>query len=295
MPIYEQTPIRLQLNLASNPPVDPVDANTGLFPRCWRGASVALQIGAFDAAGVPINMSNLIYLQLVIQESSDALVPSIVKTVQAADITSLSANDWIRGEGQQATFVLTPADTDQGLLAQKSRTFWCAVQGKTTLGNIVTYGAGTFIIYNAGVIMPSPLAGYVSLDVQDNNAGNTIGAITSNQHTQVVNVGGVARIGNIILPVNGIAAGAICRLLVNLPNTPNVIMQVLSGSLLNPVISTITSGIGILTAAIEYYFDYENQTWVPYSGNITTRSGLPVTDNAGAEITDSSGNAITTT
>jgi hypothetical protein len=263
MPIYEQVPVRLQLSLASAPPVDPLDANTGLIPRFWRGESVALQIGCFDAGGLPIDLSNLTYLQFVLQNASNSVAPLVVKTVLAAAITQLTTADWLAGLSQQATVILDPADTDQGLGGLSNATFWLVIQGLTAGGAILTYGAGACQIYDTGALVPvaAAVAIYTSLHAAALVTGNITAVPTSNNHTEKVTVSGIARTSIVILPITGMVDGGLMRVRFILPATANIIIQVASGTAGN-VISTISTG-QVLSALLEYYFDYAAQAWVP--------------------------------
>jgi hypothetical protein len=264
MPIYEQVPVRLQVALVSNPPVAPLDQNTNLPPKFWRASAASVAIGIFDSMGNSVDLSNLTNLQLAIQQSSDSLVPLVSKTILAADIIpTISAEGWADGAEQQATFVLSAGDLDLGLGGQPNATFWMALTGLTASGAIVVYVAGDIEIYNPGFELPIPPYGYVSLDKQTNTTGNTTAVIPSLNHTEVVTVNGVARTSAIILPVAGMANGAKLVLVLNLPSTPGIILNIYSGTSLNPIISTITTG-SVLNAVLEYYYDAILVAWVPY-------------------------------
>lgn len=157
----EQIPIRLQADLVSNPPVAPIDANTGLPPQFWRGQSVAISFGVFASNLSCVDLSNLQYLQLILQNASDSLYPIATITVNAEDIIPTITRDaWLAGTAQQATFTLSAALTDQGLGAMPNGTFWISVQGVTELGSLVIYTAGNVTIYNPGTLAPATIAPY---------------------------------------------------------------------------------------------------------------------------------------
>jgi hypothetical protein len=260
--IYEQVPVRLLVNLSSNPPVDPIDANTGLPPRCWRGEAVSLQIGIFDPAGLPVDLSNLQYLQVTLQNAVSSLIPLVTKQVVPPNILSLTTAAWLDGSGQQAIVILDAADTDQGLGGLSSADFWIQVQGLTQAGAPLNYAAGRFTIFDPGQMLP-PLVTtkYVSRNAQNLIAGNITAVPTSYNHTEVVTVSGVARTSVVILPIAGMADGALLRVRFNLPATANIIVQIAS-ALVGNVVSTIQTG-GVLSAMLEYYFDATAQAWVP--------------------------------
>src|SRR4051812_42969130 len=103
MPIYPQIPVRLQASIISDPPVVPTDANTGKQISFWRAQGINISVGIFDANGVAVDLSNLQYLQLIIQESQDALVASVVKQVDAGSIIPvITKAGWDAGIAQQA-------------------------------------------------------------------------------------------------------------------------------------------------------------------------------------------------
>ena len=117
--VLQQIPIRLQINLVSSPPVAPIDANTGAAPRFWRGQTVALDVGIFDAMGNPVDLSNLASLQAVLQPSQDSPYAVVSKTILASSeaiTTLISTLGWNNGTQQNATFEFArkqPGDTLQ--------------------------------------------------------------------------------------------------------------------------------------------------------------------------------------
>lgn len=295
MPTYEQIPIRLQFSLASNPPAYPLDANTAAAPRLWRGSSVAIAIGIFDALSQPLDLSNLAVLELVIQNASDSLVPLVVKSLVGVNLLNMTTAGWNNGTQQQAVFILTPADTDQGLGGETSALFWIELQGRTNAGAILTYGAGPLTIYDPGAVLPSPLAGYVSRHRQSTISGNISAVPRSNNHTEVVDVLGAARTFGIVLPTPGIADGALMRLILSLPQIPGITLNVYSGSLTGSIIASIVSSVDTAAATAQFYYDADALTWVLYGGSSSGGNEPVVTDSSGNPVTDSSGKAITTT
>lgn len=294
MPTYEQTPIRLQFSLASDPPAFPLDENTGNAPKLWRSSSAAIQIGIFDALNQPLDLENVAILQLVIQKASDSLTPLVVKTLITADLLDMTTAGWRNGTEQQAIFNLTPADTDQSLGAAPSAGFWVALQGRTIMGAVITYGAGPLSIFNAGTMLPSPLAGYVSRHRQAWAGGTITAEPTSNNHTEVVDVSATPGVGSIILPTPGIADGAILRLFLHLPSAAGTTINVYSNTIIGSVLTSITTAVDKLTSLVEFYFDVDLDSWVPYAGDVNVVPGQPVTDSAGNPVDDSAGNPVTT-
>jgi hypothetical protein len=261
--VFEQVPVRLQLSIISNPPVEPVDRNTGTTPRVWRRQTAALQIGIFDALNVSVDLTNLAYLRVIMQASQDALTPIWVKQVNAADITkTIPIGDWIAGTAQQASVVLTSSDTDQGLGGNNSADFWIIVEGYTTNGAPLIYGAGVLTIFDPGTSFPAIAPKYVARHRQAAAVDDVTVLPEAQVHTEIIDVGGAARTFNVILDVNGIIDGQLLALVVNLPATANIILNVKSGVVTNPVISTIETG-SVLQALLEYYFDADAVAWVP--------------------------------
>ncbi len=295
MPTYEQTPIRLQFSLASNPPAYPLDANTGNAPRLWRSSSASIAIGIFDALSQPLDLSNVAVLQLVIQKAYNILTPLVVKTLITADFLDMTTAGWRAGTEQQATFVLTPADTDQGLGAAEAAGFWVALQGRTISGAVITYGAGPLTIFDAGTMLPSPLAGYVSRHRQNWVSGDIAAVPTSNNHTEIVDVSGASSVRGIVLPIPGIADGALLRLIAALPTIPGITLNVYSGTLSGPIIATIATTVSAAAAVAQFYYDADAVTWVLYGGSTTSGGEPAVVDSDGNPVTDSDGQAVTTT
>ena len=264
MPSYEQVPVRLLVSLVSNPPDGPVDQSTQLPPKFFRASAAAVQVGIFDNLGQSVDLSNLVSLQLVLQNAPDSPIPLFVSTLPLVDlIPTITQEGWNDGSEQQAQFNLTPAMLDQSLGGETSAQFWLMLQGITSAGNVIVYVAGYCSIYLASSALPLPPFGYVSKDKQTNNSGDTTAVIGSLDHTEVITLGGTARTSNLILPVAGMADGALLRLILSLPGTAGIILQVRNASISGPILSTFETG-STLNAVALYYFDEPTLSWVPY-------------------------------
>lgn len=242
--IYAQSNIRAQLSILSNPPVAPLDINTGLAPQFWRGASIEIDIGIFDGSQQGLDLSNLTSLQLTLFPSPTSLVPWLTKTIPsgAGIVSPIDFGDWEDGLTQNARFILAPSDTDLGLLAGASRQFWMTITGFTNASGIIVYGAGYVTIYNAGSIYPPPAGGVVSWHAQTNAAGNSSVTPTGLLHTEEISFTGGAGTRNIVLAAAGYPQGAQVEILALLPNlTPGIVINVYSNSLTGSPILTYTT------------------------------------------------------
>lgn len=261
--VYQQIPVRLQLSILSNPPVAPIDRNTGQTPKLWRAQTAALQLGIFDAQNVSVDLSNLAYLQVILQRAQNSIAPIWVKQVNAEDLTdTIAISDWIAGTAQQADILLSAADTDQGLLGQPEAGFWLIVAGFTNTSAPLIYGAGALTIYDAGTTLPAPATHYVGRNRQSTVFGDVSATPDAQVFTQIVDVTGAARTFNVLLGVNGVQDGAKLTLVLNLPETAGIVATVRSGPNTNPVISTVSTG-SVLQALLHYYFDADAVSWVP--------------------------------
>jgi hypothetical protein len=258
----QQIPVRLQFSTASAPPIAPIDYNTGLAPAVWRAQSAAIAAGIFDPAGAPVDMSNITYLQLILQEAPDSLQSLVVKQVDAADIDEITVGGWRAGLEQNALFQFTPADLDQNLLAGRSREFWIVLVGMTDEGAPIIFGAGPLTIYLASNALPVTPPKYVALAINTTTVGDFTVTPTAQIFTEVVTVVGAARTVNAILGINGIVDGAKLTLVLILPETADITINVRSGIVTNPVISTVSTG-SVLSALLEYHFDAGAAAWVP--------------------------------
>ena len=116
---YEQLPIQVQLTLVSNPPVTPVDIQTGLPPQIWVRRAAAVQIAVFNQYNASVDLSNLQYLQLVVSSTPSSLTPVLTSTITAPYITSsISYQEWVAGNQYQAVFDLSNAQTDISLMVK---------------------------------------------------------------------------------------------------------------------------------------------------------------------------------
>lgn len=266
---YDQVPIRLQLSLVSNPPVFPVDANTGLQPQFFRAQPVAFQIGIFDSNNVAVDLGNLDYLLFSLYPISNLLSPTVplatVQVMQADIIDVISWADWQNGTAQQAIARFTAAQLDQSLDATEQKLYRFVVQGYVTgTGTFITYGAGPVTLFNPSNSLPPPETfNTTSYNEQTLSSGNITISPSSQNHTEIVTVNGSARTSNIIVSVAGVSEGAQCQIRLNLPNTPNIIIALISGNTGLPQIfplSIYTSG-GSPNAI--WRIVYDGTEWVP--------------------------------
>jgi len=264
MNTLSQIPLRIEINALSNPPNDPIDSNTGNAPRLWRGGDVMLQFAIFNALQQAVDLSNLTSFQVIIQANQQSLFPLISKTINAGSITaSVNRADWLAGIAQQVQVPLTAADTDQGLGAQPSATFWMIVQGFSNTGQQLVYGAGQITIYNPGSTL-TPSGNYVSENPQALVSPSNITCQPTTQiHTEVVSVGGVAGTCNVILPQTaGLVPGSQLGVLLLLPATAGIVINIRNGTLAGTILNVLnTAADGSLpTAFLQYYLD-NNLNW----------------------------------
>lgn len=241
--IYAQANIRAQLSILSNPPVGPIDINTGLAPAFWRAAGIQIDAGIFNVSQTGLDLSNLISLTCNVQPSPTSPVAWASKTVLAVDIVSpIDFGDWVDGLSQNASFVFTPADTDLGLRAGASRSFWMTIVGTTAAGGTIIYGAGYITIYNPGASLPPPGGSLVSWHAQANAGGNAQVVPTGLEHTEEIAFNGSAGVCNIVLQAAGYPRGSRVSILALFPNlTPNIVLNIYSGSLTGSPIFTFTT------------------------------------------------------
>lgn len=266
MPIYDQTPIRLRIDLIGPPPVAPIDDNTGQAPQFWRCSTVGVAVGIFDASGDPVDLTNLAAtgkLQLMLFSSQLALVPLWTKEVDGPDlIPTIGVNGWQNGTEQQAVFSLSKAETDQALGGGTSADFWMVLNGITDAGIPILYGAGPCTIYNAALSLPVPSNVSPSASNQDLDVGNLTVTPTSDLHTAVVNVGGAARTSNLIIGGSGFTEGARLDLLLLAPGAVAAIdIQIFLGSISgeNPFAFNTSGG----TTRCLFRFYYQDAAWHP--------------------------------
>ncbi len=256
--LYEQAVIRAQLSIVSNPPVSPIDINTDLAPQFWRSAGIQVDVGIFDNSNVGLDLSNLSYMELSLQPSPTSLVPWVTKQIVAEDITSpIDFGDWLAGEAQNASFILTPADTDLGLLAGASRQYWMTITGFTEDGNFVVYGAGYITIYNpSNALPPGNASGRVSWHAQASTTGNFTITPTSILHTEEVTFRGSGDTRNCVLQAPGYPKGSIVRVSALFPDlTAGIIINFYSGSLTGDPILTYTTDAYQPNALFEFVVD----------------------------------------
>lgn len=244
-PQYAQANVRVQLSILSNPPVAPVDINTGLPPKFWRGGDVEVDVGIFDGSENGLDLSNLAALQIALSPSPTSPYPWLIKTVNSGGggiVSPIDFGDWQNGVAQNARFILNAAATDLGLLAGASRQFWMTITGFTNAGAIIVYGGGYVTLYNPGMTNPPATAGVVSFNAQTLPTGNGTVNPQATTHTEEINFDGAAGTYNVLLAVAGYPKGSRVDVLCLFPNlTPGIAIKFFTGSIVGSPIATWTT------------------------------------------------------
>lgn len=259
---YSQKPIRLQLSVVSNPPAPLVDANTGAAPRFWRGYPVSVQVGMFDADNNPVDLSDVTQLQLILMAGQLSPVSVASIPVLAANITpGIAWEDWQQGVDQNASFLVTGADSDQSLGGSTSAEYWMAIVGLFEDGTSIVYGAGNVEIYNPGNSLPFPAPGLVSFNEQEINGSSVFTIAPGSQiHVEEVGVGNTPGRSKGVVTAVGLIPGARVSVRFNLPAIAGTEIdlydQSLSGS---ELFSAYSDPSGYTpTALFDLYFDGTN-------------------------------------
>lgn len=241
MPLYAQMPIRLQADLVSNPPVVPIDANTGLPIQMWTRQGIAISVGIFDALGVGVDLSNLAFLQIVLQPSQGSPVVSAAKTVLAgAIIPVITRADWLAQNNQNAIFVFSNAEMDLSLAGGTEATYWISLAGQTTGGANIVYAAGPIRIFNPGPGIPTPDTSVVKWHSTNSAGGNFVVTPGAQIHTEQIVVSGAAETRDVTVLAVGLVAGAQVGLRFRLPATAGLIHRIFDQSLAGALLATIT-------------------------------------------------------
>lgn len=261
MPTYDQMPIRLQADLVSNPPVVPIDANTGLPIQLWARTGVAIAVGIFDALAVGVDLTNLQYLTLTLQPLASSLVPTATKTVLAgALITYITREAWLAQTNQNAIFTFSDAEMDVSLDGGDSASYWLSLAGKTNGGATIVYAAGAVNIYNPGPGIPQPTRNFPSYHATPSAGGNLVIQPLSNIHTELMAVSGAAETRDIVLLATGLQAGAQLGIKLLLPATDQLVLRFFDQSLAGALLATVPcdSTGSTPSAKINLFFDGVN-------------------------------------
>ena len=258
---YSQEPIRLQLSVNGG---SPYDANTGTTPRMWRASDVSFQAAVFDAYNNPVDLSNLASMQLVLQPSNNSLVQSVSIIVPQSSFTSNYCDwaDWQAGLLQNVSFNISAALADLSLGAQPSAQYWLIVQGTSFAGTTITYTAGYITVINTSWALPTPPSLLVSEHEQTLLSGNSTVAPSASYHTEIITVTGTARTSNISLSISGAVNGAYIRLLLLLPATTNILLNVYNSSTAGNLLSSFTTNGSNLSATFDYVYSSVQGKWV---------------------------------
>lgn len=261
MATYAQVPVRFEASIISNPPANPIDDNTGQPIAFWRAQAVRMDVGIFQPNQACVDLSNLSYLQIVIQETPDALVAVASKTVLAANIIPvITRQDWLANIAQQASFVFSNSELDLSLNAQTDLPYWIILQGKTAAGANIIYAAGWCTVYNPGGGLPVPTFGVVSCNEQTSGGGDISILPSAVIHIEQITVTGVPETRKCPVSTIGMQDGARCTLRFILPATAGIIHQIYDGTINGTLLYAIQSqGDGFLPAVIaSLWFDGAN-------------------------------------
>lgn len=210
MPTINAIPIRLELTIRSNPPVPPLDANTGAMPQFWRGSDTAMAFAVFDASGVAVDLSNFIFLEADLSDSPSSYCPILVsETIGAADIEpTVTLEAWRNGTSQQGIFIFPAADTASLCVTTQpfGRNFWLAIHGVTSQGNNVAIAGGWARVF-PGVVQEInlPPNSSIPLDPTDEfsivpaNLNYAVGCSNTNFYTSPLHVDGLLEVCGVLI------------------------------------------------------------------------------------------------
>ena len=236
-------------------------------PRVWRAGAVALNVGIFDPSGNPVDRANLSSLMAVLQPAQLSPYSIWTKTLLASAgqiITLITGAGWENGTQWNAQFLLSAADTDQGLGGEQSQDYWLSIIGMNASdGSPIVYAGGVVTIYNPGGSLPSPAAAAItSRNPQATSTGDFTVTPLSQLHKEIITVSGSARTVNCILGIAGIQDGAELTTVFVLPATPGITINIRSGIVSNPIIAVVDTGT-VLQERLKFYFDDDAAAWVP--------------------------------
>ena len=268
MPIYSQIPIRCRLSIVSNPPVSPIDDNTGEAPRFWRAQDVSVQVGIFDASNVAVDLENISVMQLTLREAPTSPYALFSKSLGVNDIIPvISYAAWARGTEQQVSFNLSSAETDLALNGEDSAQFWLDIRGTTSTGSQLIYGAGYITVYNPGAaVTPSPASQVTSYHATANTAGNSTVSPTNQIHTEVITINGIARTSSFLVQTSNMVAGNRATLLFIYPTVANIVLSIYNQSTSGTLLATFTTDGVQTNGSVELYFD--GVSWNPLNSII---------------------------
>jgi hypothetical protein len=207
----------------------------------------------------------------VLMSSPVAPLPAVVVTLVQSqlDATTIAWSNWVAGISQNATFELTPADTDQSCGGEPQQEYWLVIQGTTALNQVIIYGAGYVTLFNSGnpALMQLPSSPSYLQWSNPSSAGTTNIVPTTQFSTQEVTVTGSPGARTTNLGIVGVLAGATMKLIFDIPAIAGIVMTITSGPLSASVYTFTTSGgTGVPTALLELHFDGFNWICDSYNG-----------------------------
>jgi hypothetical protein len=239
----DQIPIRCRLSIVSNPPVYPIDDNTGEAPASGGRRMSRFQVGIFDADNDAVDLANLSALVLTLRSAPNSPAVYVSKTVLAASIIPIiTYSGWSSGNAQQATFYLTAADTDLPLDGDPSAQIWLDIRGVTRNNHQLVYGAGWVTCYTSGnPPSPLPAVNIVSEYARSNTTGNATISPINQIHTEFIELLGAARTS--VFAVDGYAAvpGARCSVMFSLPAVSGIAVEIRNSTYTGTLLASLTT------------------------------------------------------
>lgn len=131
--------ISIRMNLSQAPGRDLRDANTGAAPTLYRGNAVAIRIGIFEGT-TPVSMEGVTSLTLRVKKAIDDPTTLASKTEEPLALASEAA--WNEGNGQNAVFELTDAETNFDLGGETRASYHLVITALLAGGETRTLGTG---------------------------------------------------------------------------------------------------------------------------------------------------------
>lgn len=126
---------------------DLVDANTSRSPIAWRSLGLNVQFAMYDGDDIVDSFANIDSVTLLVKDKDtpDALA-YISETIDAAELTACTAEQWVAGTGQHGVIAIDAAD-----LGLPAATYWFGITALLLDGTTVKLGKGVLDLRTSGV------------------------------------------------------------------------------------------------------------------------------------------------
>lgn len=171
-----------------------IDSTTGLAPVIWKNTPVTVEIGIFNTASVPADLTGFTSVDLEIRPKADRDSGVYVSEQDVAPGTTFTLEQWNAGTHEHATIELAAEDTAFDLGVEDQVKFWLYVGMVDGSADNVGGGGCELTVLEPGWGAPATTAGLLSYALATPYGD---GAVAEGDWSEVVAITGMTATGHV--------------------------------------------------------------------------------------------------